>query len=140
MQKRGITTFRSKFFVSQYRKISLGNTSVYQKILGSEKFYASERGGGIKFLRRKLFVTQYQKISFGNTSVFQKISCIAKCGGGASGFCRNFLFHRTETKSFVKEPFCFPEIFWCRKKFMDKRGLITIFSRNSYVSQCRKLS
>ena len=58
---------------------------------------------------------------------------------GASRFCRNFLSHRTETKSFVKEPFCFPEIFWYRKKFMDKRD-ITIFSRNFYVSQCRKLS
>ena len=53
---------------------------------------------------------------------------------GASRFCRNFLSHRTETKSFVKEPFCFPEIFWYRKKFMDKRGHITIFSRNFYVS------
>ena len=49
---------------------------------------------------------------------------------GASRFCRNFLSHRTETKSFVKEPFCFPEIFWYRKKFMDKRGHITISSRN----------
>ena len=60
--------------------------------------------------------------------------------GGASRFCRNFLSHRTETKSFVKEPFCFPEIFWYRKKFMDKRGLITIFSRNFHVSLCRKFS
>ena len=59
---------------------------------------------------------------------------------GASRFCRNFLSHRTETKSFVKEPFCFPEIFWYRKRFMDKRGHVTIFSRNFYVSQCRKLS
>ena len=59
---------------------------------------------------------------------------------GASRFCRNLLSHRTETKSFVKEPFCFPEIFWYRKKFMDKRGHITISSRNFYVSQCRKIS
>ena len=43
MQK-SITTFRSKFFVSQYQKISLGNTSLNQKISGSEKFFASERG------------------------------------------------------------------------------------------------
>ena len=47
MQKRGggITTFRSKFFGLTIPKISLGNTSVYQKISGIEKFYASERGG-----------------------------------------------------------------------------------------------
>ena len=48
--------------------------------------------------------------------------------GGASRFCRNFLSHRTETKSFVQELFCFPDTFWYRKKFMDKRGHITIFS------------
>ena len=54
MQK-GVTTFRSIFFVSQNQKFSLGNTSVYQKILGIEKVYASE-DGGITFLRRKLFV------------------------------------------------------------------------------------
>ena len=77
LQKRGITTFRSKFFVSQYRKISLGNTSVYQKLLCFKKFYASE-GGGITFLGRKLFVTQYRKISLGYTSVYQKISGFEK--------------------------------------------------------------
>ena len=78
-QKRGeASRFCRKFFISHYRKISLGNISVYQKISGSEKFYASERGEGIKFLRRKLFVTQSRKISLGNTSVYQKISCIEK--------------------------------------------------------------
>ena len=80
MQKSFITTFHSKFFVSQYRKISLGNTAVYQKISGIEKFYESEREreGGYHVSPSKTFVTQYQKISLGNTSVFQKISCIAK--------------------------------------------------------------
>ena len=48
LDKRGGSTkiFQGIFFVSQYRKILLGNTSVYQKISGSEKFYASERGRG----------------------------------------------------------------------------------------------
>ena len=59
---------------------------------------------------------------------------------GASRFCRNFLSHMTQTKSFVQETFCFPEIFWYQKKIMDKRGHITIFSRTFYVSQCRKTS
>ena len=77
MQKRGYHDFSFKFFfVSQYRKIWLGNTSVYQKISGIENFYATERGEGITFLRPKLFVTHYQKISLGNTSVYQKISGI----------------------------------------------------------------
>ena len=51
----------------------------------------------------------------------------------ASRFCRNFLSHRTGTKSFVKEPFCFPEKFWYRKKFMDKRG-ISRFSVEIFMS------
>ena len=41
------TTIRSKIFVSQNQKVSLGNTSVYQKFLGSEKLYASEKGEGV---------------------------------------------------------------------------------------------
>ena len=66
------------FFVSQYRKISLGNTSVYQKISGIEKFYASEGGWGYHLSPSKTFVPHYQKISLGNSSMFEKISCIAK--------------------------------------------------------------
>ena len=41
-EKGGITFFRRKFFVSLYRKIWLGNTSVYQKISGIENFQAKE--------------------------------------------------------------------------------------------------
>ena len=38
-------------------------------------------------------------------------------------------------KKFIKEPFSFPEDFWYRKKYMEKRGHITIFYRNFVVSQ-----
>ena len=75
-------------------------------------------GGGVSRFSVEVFVSLYRNISLDNTLVFQKkffyrkFSCI---GGGASQFCRNFLSHRTETKSFVQEPFCFPEIFWYRK-------------------------
>ena len=110
------------------------NNSGYRKSLG---------GGSITIFRRSFCLTVPKHFigeHFGVVSekfFYRKFSCI---GGGASRFCRNFLSHRTETKSFVKEPFCFPEILWYRKKFMDKRGHITIFSRDFYVSQCRKLS
>ena len=52
---------------------------------------------------------------------------------GASRFCLNFLSHRTETKSFVKEPFCFPEIFWYRKNLWI-RGGISRFSVEIFMS------
>ena len=81
-KRGGITTFRSKFFVSQYRKIS-GNTSVYQKILGSEKFYASERGGVWSFFVEnfchtvpKNFVREHFGVS--ENFVHRKILCIRR--------------------------------------------------------------
>ena len=133
-------SFRSKFFASQYRKISLGNTSVYQKISCSKKFYASERGGGVSSFFVENFLSHSTDKIRRKTLLFRKNSGIekfqAKEGGSFTVLSKFFLSHRNETKSFVKEPFCFPEIFWYRKKIMDKRGLITIFSRNFYVSQC----
>ena len=51
----------------------------------------------------------------------------------ASRFCRNFLSHRTETKSFVNELFHFPEIFWCRKNFWIRRG-VSRFSVEIFMS------
>ena len=51
-------TFRSNFFVSEYRKFSLGNTSVFRKNSGNGKIYASERGG-ITVLSN-IFVSQDQ--------------------------------------------------------------------------------
>ena len=80
--------------------------------------------GGITIFRRnfcltvpKYFIGEHFGVS--EKFFYQKFSCI---GGEASRFCRNFLSHRTETKSFIKDPFCFPEIYWYRKKIMDKRG------------------
>ena len=43
-------------------------------------------------------------------------------------------------KKFIKEPFSFPKAFWYRKKYMDKRGHITIFYRNFVVSQYQETS
>ena len=84
----------------------------------------------------KCFIGEHFGVS--EKFLYQKFSCIG--GGGGITVFQNFLSHMTQTKSFVQEPFCFPETFWYREKFMDKRGHITIFSRNFFVSQCRKLS
>ena len=138
---RGYQDFLSKFFCLTLPKISVGESFAVAIISGIEKVWI--RGGSITIFRRcfchtvpKYFIGEH----FGVSEKFfhRKFSYIG--GGGASRFCRNFLSHRTETKSFVKEPFCFPEIFWYRKKFMVKRGHITLFSQNFHVSQCRKLS
>ena len=67
----------------------------------------------------------------------RKFSCK---GGVHHGFVENFCLTGPQRNSFLKEPFGFSGNVWYRKKFMDKRGHITIFSRNFYVSQCRKVS
>ena len=43
-------------------------------------------------------------------------------------------------KKFMKEHFNFKEDFWYRKKYMDKRGHITIFYRIYVVSQYQETS
>ena len=54
MQKTGYHDFSFKIFCLKVPKISLGNNSVYQKISGSEKFYASERGVSSFFVENLL--------------------------------------------------------------------------------------
>ena len=71
MQK-SITTFRSKFFVSHYRKISLGNTSVYQKLSGIKKFYASERGVSRRFSVENFVSHRTEKFRWGTLQCFRK--------------------------------------------------------------------
>ena len=142
-QRRGkLHGFVKIIFISQDRKNSPGNHSVFQKISGTQKYFKDKRGGVLRF-SVGTFLSDCTKIFHWRTLwCFRKIplSKIFMHRSGASRFCRNFLSHRTETKIFVKEPFCFPETFWYRKKFTDKRGHITTFSQNFYVSQCRKIS
>ena len=141
-QRRGkASRFCRNFFKShRTEKTSPGKHSVFQKFSGREKYFMDKRGGGITIFRRKFIVSLYRTNSLENTLVFQKffLSKIFMNRRGALRFCRNFSAQRTETKNFVRGPFCFPENFWYRKKIMHKRGHITIFSRNFYVSQCRK--
>ena len=134
--------FVEKFLSHRTEKTSPGNHSVFQKISGKEKYFKDKRGGGYHDFPSK-FLSHCTEIFHWRTLwCFRKLllSKIFMHKRGASWFCRNFLSHRTETESFVKEPFCFPEVFWYRKKFMDKRGHITIFYRKFVVSQYRKTS
>ena len=88
------TTFRSKFFVSENWKISLRNTSVYQKISGSEKFYASERGRGYQDFPSKIFCLTVPKNFAGEPFSVSLISGTEKVwirgGGSIKISCRKF--------------------------------------------------
>ena len=134
-------SFRSKFFVSQYLKISLGKTSVYRKISGIEKFYASERG--VSRCSVKHFCHTVPKKSLGNHSVFHKISdrnkiFMDKRGGGITIFRRKLLVSQCR-KIWWASLQCFRK-FGVSKNFMHNKGVSQFSVENFFVSQCRKFS
>ena len=125
--------------VSQYRKIALGNTSVYQKILGIEKFYSSERerGGGEYHVSPsktfyltvpKNFVGEHFGVSenFG----YRKILCIRE-GGGITFSVKNFLSHSTK-KFRLGTLRCFRK-FRVSQNFMHKKR-ISLNSVENFLS------
>ena len=61
--------FSFKIFCLTVPKISLGNTSVYQKISGSEKFYGSEKGEGVSRFSVEIFFLTVPKISVGGNAL-----------------------------------------------------------------------
>ena len=85
-----------KIFCLTVQKISLGNTSVYEKISGSEKFYASERGGGVSRFSVENFLSHSaENLSRGEFFSVSLISGIEKVwirggGGGGGGEYQDF--------------------------------------------------
>ena len=93
----GITFPRRVFFVSQYPKYLLQNTSELQKFLGINLFCASE--WGVSRFSVELFCLTVLKYSLGNTSLLRKYSVIegffASEGGGEKWY------HVSPSKFFV---------------------------------------
>ena len=120
----GSFTVLSKFFLShRTEKTSPGNHSVFQKISGGEKYFMDKRGGyhdfPSKFLSHCTEIFHWRTLWCFRKLLYRKFSCIR---GGHFGFVEIFLSHRTETESFVKEPFCFPKVFWYRKNLWIRGG------------------
>ena len=66
-----------KLFVTQYQKMSLGNSSTNRELLGIEKLHASEREG-VSHFSIENFLSHSTKISLGLTSVYREISGVEK--------------------------------------------------------------
>ena len=131
----GITVLSKIFYLTGPKKLRQGTILCFRKFLVWKNIlWIRERGVSRfsieKFLSDCTKILHWRTLGVSEKFSFRKFSCLG--GGGASQFCRNFLFHRTETKSFVKEPFCFPENFWYRKKFI--RGGISRFSLKIFMS------
>ena len=114
----GSFTVLSKIFLSQDRKkLRQGTTLCFRKFLVGKNILWIRRGGyhdfPSNFLSHCTELFHWRTLWCCTKNSFSKILIHRR---GASRFCGNFLSHRTKTKSFVKEPFCFPEVFWYRKK------------------------
>ena len=100
---------------------------MFQKISGREKFFMNKRREGVSRYSVESFLSHCTKIFHWRTlwcfRKFLSSKVFMHRRVGASRFCRIFLSHRTETKSFVMEPFCFPESFCYRKKLWIREGL-----------------
>ena len=125
----GSFTVLSKIFSShRTEKTSPGNHSVFQKkfLVGKTCLWIGGWGGGGYHDFPSKLLSHCSEIFHCRTNlVFQKILLlkIFMHRRGASRSCRKFLSHKTEAKSFEKEPLCFPEIFWYRKNLWIRGGI-----------------
>ena len=140
-----IIFLRRKLCVTQYRKISLANTSVYQKISDIETFYASERERGDYVSPPKTFCHTVPKNlvgeHFGASGDFgyRKILCIRERRGIT--FLRRKLFCHTVAKNFVGEYFGVSGNIGYRKILCIREGgHITFLGRKLSVTQYLKIS
>ena len=112
----GITFLRRKLFVTQYRKISLGNTSVYREISGIEKFYASEREAVSHFSVENFLSHSTEKCRWGI------LRCIRKF------WISNYFFASERKRERERER---------EKERQRGGGSITFLRRKLFVSQFR---
>ena len=114
-KKREFHDCPSNVFLSHSAgKLHSGTLLRFRHFLVSKIFMDKKRD--ITALAKK-FPHSTEKIQKANPFVFRKLSDINHALDGRVTVLLNFLSHRTKTKSFVKESFCFSEIFWFRELF-----------------------
>ena len=134
--------FVKNFLSHRTEKTLPGKHSVFQKISGREKNFMDKRGGEVSRFSVEKFLSHCTKIFYWRTLwCFGKI-LLLKIFRHRRGITvlPKFFVSQDQNEKLFKGTLLFPENFWYRKKFMDKSGHITNFSRNFCVSQCRKIS
>ena len=145
IREGGVITFlRQNLSVTQYQKISLGNTSVYQKISDIETFYASERGSGGEYhvspsktfchTVPKNFVGEHFGVSekFG----YRKNLCIRE--GGGITFPRRKLFVTQCRKISLGNTPVYRETSGVEKFCASEREGVSHFSVENFLSHSTK--
>ena len=130
-----------KFFCLSTEKFRWGTLRCYRKFRVSKNFM---RRKGYHYFPLKVFCLTVPKKFVGEPFCFEKIlvSKIFKHrrGGGHHGFVESFV-SQDRNKKLGKGTHLFSIKFLVWKKIMDKEeGGITVFRRNFFVSQCRKIS
>ena len=125
-QRRGEASrfCRNFFYLTGPKKLRQGTILCFRKFL-VRKNISWIRGGGYHDFPSK-FLSHCTEIFHWRTLwCFRKLllSKIFMHKRGASWFCRNFLSHRTETESFVKESFCFLKFSGIEKKLWIRGGI-----------------
>ena len=102
-----------------------------------------KRGGGVSRFSVEVFCLPVPKYFIGEhfgvseNFFYRKFSCIR---AGHLGFVEIFCLTGPKRKALSRNPSVFRKFSGIEKKFMDKRGHITIFYRKFVVSQYRKTS
>ena len=120
-----ITTLRLNFFlfVSEYRYLSLGKTSVFQKVSGIESV-RDKRGGGYHNFPSRIFCSTVVENTWGKLLLFRKILVSKKVKDKRKGGYHTFppkICCLTVPKNHVEELSCCRK-FLVSKNIMDKRG------------------
>ena len=110
IREGGITFLRLKLFSHSTEKFRWGTLRCIGKFRVSQNFMQKKEislNSVEKFLSHSADKIRRRTLLFRKNSGIEK----SKVWGKLHGFVENFLSHSTETKSFVKEPLCFPENF-----------------------------
>ena len=141
MQKRGYHDFSFSSFCLTVPKISVGNSSVYQKISGIEKFYASERERGVsRFSVENSLSHSTEKFRWGTLRCIRKFR-VTKNFMQKKGISLNsvekFLSHSAD-KTRRRTLLCFDRIL-VLKSFSKGRGRFTTLSKIFLSHSAEKL-
>ena len=139
-EEGGVSHFFVKIFDSQYRKMSLGNPSVFRKTRVSKIYMDKRRGDCITIFCRSLCL-RVPKFFVGQTfCVSEKIGYRKKLRiiRGIHYYLLIF-FCSTVPKKFVRKHFGVSESFWLRNFFWyEKRGFVTTFLPKSCLTVPKK--
>ena len=145
--RRGYQEFPSKIFCLTVPKISVGESFTVAKISGIEKVWIREGGDDQDFPSNFFLSHSAEKFCWGTLRCIRKFRAaknfMHQRGGGRRGYQEfpSKIFCLTVPKNSVGESFTVAKISGMEKVWIrEGGGMIKIFRRIFFVSQCQKIS